>query len=378
MRKVAGIVQDSTPGAGKVKVQIENVDRGEIRTSLVRIQTDDKQEGRKATVVKNLVEKSLSKIGPSEWAKNFALSTIDTLVEAESHVHGHSASETILHELGSVDTLIDILGTASLVDELGLSGASWVALPLAVGGGTTRFSNRSYPNPPPAVLEIVRKNKFPFFGGNEKTELTTPTGAAITVNLARSFAESYPMIIASKVGYGAGSKELTETANILRLSVGESMSSLHTHDQMVMLETNLDDVTGEVIGHTVERLLSEGARDVTVTPVYMKKNRPGNRLTVIADEKSSERLARLLMVETGTLGVREIPIRRHISNREETVRTVKVQGKQFRVRVKKAFDAKGNLVREKPEYEDLRRVAEETGLSLREISQQVERGENGK
>src|SRR5256712_11195462 len=209
-------------------------------------------------------------------------------------------------------------------------------------------------------------------GGHEKTELTTPTGAAITVNLARTASETYPSMIPLQVGYGAGSKELVETANLLRITVGERLGNLHSHDSMVILETNLDDVTGEVIGHAVERLLSEGARDVTLTPVYMKKNRPGSRVSVIVDETESERFAGLLMEETGTLSVREIPIRRHISNREEAIIPIAIKGREYRLRVKRAFDTEGKLLREKPEFEDLKRISKETGQSLRDVARLIE------
>lgn len=372
LKKVAGKVRDSLPATEKVEVHFRNVERGEVGANLVFVETTERNSGRKGSLIRSTIERISSKLGLSEWGRKFALGTVDTLLQAESRVHGHTPGETVLHELGSADTLVDILGTAVMVEELNLNGASWVSTPLAVGGGTTRFSGRDYANPPPAVLEILKAHRFPMTGGHERTELTTPTGAAITVNLARKASETYPPMIPLQVGHGAGSKELVETANLLRIVVGEPLGSSHSHDGMVILETNLDDVTGEVIGHAVERLLSEGARDVTLTPVYMKKNRPGSRVSVIVDEIDSERFAKLLMEETGTLGVREIPIRRHISNREEVAILVTIKGREFRLRVKRAFDTEGKLLREKPEYEDLKRISKETGQSLREVVRLIE------
>src|SRR5216683_908453 len=191
-------------------------------------------------------------------------------------------SDVELKELGSADTLIDVLGVARLSEELGLGEAAWWSTPVAVGGGTSHFSGRSYPNPPPAVAEILRAHKFPMVRGLGDRELSTPTGVAITVNLVGKQSQSHPAIRPQMVGYGAGSKDIDGVANVLRIMAGESLETPHSHDEMVILETNIDDVTGEILGRAVEILMSEGARDVTITPVYMKKNRPGHMITVIA------------------------------------------------------------------------------------------------
>ncbi|TMI66857.1 nickel pincer cofactor biosynthesis protein LarC [Candidatus Bathyarchaeota archaeon] len=372
LKKVASVVGDSLPGSEKVEVHFQNVERGEVEANLVRVETPERSSGRKGGLIRSTIEKTSLKLGLSGWGRKFALGVVDTLLWAESEVHGHSPKETVLYELGSADTLVDILGTAAMIEELNLNEASWVSTPLAVGGGTTKFSGRTYANPPPAVVEILKVHRFPMTGGREKTELTTPTGAAITVNLTRTASETYPSMIPLQVGYGAGSKELDETANLLRITVGEILGNSHSHDSMVILETNLDDVTGEVIGHAVERLFSEGARDVTLTPVYMKKNRPGSMISVIVDETESERFAGLLMEETGTLGVREIPIRRHISNRKEAVIPLTIKGREYQLKVKRAFGPDGKLLREKPEYEDLKRISKASGQSLREVSHLIE------
>jgi len=370
LKKVASVVGDSLPGSEKVEVHFQNVERGEVEANLVRVETPERSSGRKGGLIRSTIEKTSLKLGLSGWGRKFALGVVDTLLWAESEVHGHSPKETVLYELGSADTLVDILGTAAMIEELNLNEASWVSTPLAVGGGTTKFSGRTYANPPPAVVEILKVHRFPMTGGREKTELTTPTGAAITVNLTRTASETYPSMIPLQVGYGAGSKELDETANLLRITVGEILGNSHSHDSMVILETNLDDVTGEVIGHAVERLFSEGARDVTLTPVYMKKNRPGSMISVIVDETESERFAGLLMEETGTLGVREIPIRRHISNRKEAVIPLTIKGREYQLKVKRAFGPDGKLLREKPEY--LKRISKASGQSLREVSHLIE------
>jgi uncharacterized protein (TIGR00299 family) protein len=367
LNRVAKLVADNLPGTRSVKVSVKRVERGALGAQLVTIESSESVDKRKGVVVRNSIEKCAERLGLSDWGSKFSLSTVDTLLSAESKVHGHSSKEVELHELGSADTLVDILGTACLVEELRLEGAMWWCTPVAVGGGTSRFSGRTYPNPPPAVAEILRNRKFPMDRGRGTMELTTPTGAAITANLLSNHARTHPSLVLERIGYGAGARELEEVANVLRLMVGENLEESHSHDQIVILETNLDDVTGEIIGRAAERLMDSGAKDVTITPVFMKKNRPGQIVSVIARKEDAERLADVLMTETGTLGVREIPITRHISSRTTTSINLQIKGKDYKVRVKLSRNQKGSPVRGKMEYDDLRTISARTGLSIREI-----------
>ncbi len=368
LAKVGKAVENCLPGTRRVDVRVETVERGEIGAKLVRVQSKEDVEERKGKVVRSAIQECSDKLRLSEWAKGFALSTVETLLNAESHVHGHSPEDVDLHELGSADTLVDVLGVAALVDELGLGRLEWWSTLISVGTGTSNFSGRDYPNPPPAVAEILRANKFPLKAGGSGRELSTPTGTAITVNLAKLVLDDYPAILVDKIGYGAGSDELADVANILRLMIGENQEASHDHDEVVVLQTNVDDVSGEVIGHAVEELMDAGARDVSITPVFMKKNRPGHMISVIASRTDSERLADLLIEQTGTFGVREMPVTRHISRRAvETVR-INVNGKSYPVRAKSARDRSGQTIRTKMEYEDLKRTSKKTGVSLRELS----------
>jgi len=371
--KVARVVEDNLPGASHVHVKTTRVERGEISAQLIEVRSEEKVSKRKASDLQSSAVKCAKELDLSEWGTAFVKSVLDTLSSAESRVHGHSAKEVELHELGSADTLVDILGTASLADELQLSGARWWCGPVGVGTGVTEFSGRTYPNPAPAVAEILRSHEFPMKTSSVQFELTTPTGAAIAVNLADGKTGEIPIITSHKIGYGAGAKDLDEIANILRLTVGELSGTDHAHDEVVVLETNLDDVSGEVIGRAVERLMEAGARDVSITPVFMKKNRPGQLISIIADKAKSERLADLLMEETGTLGVREMPVSRHISRRASDTLALEVGGKKFQVRIKRALTATGHSQNGKVEYEDLRRISNDTGLSVRELQQIVKR-----
>src|SRR5438093_12328360 len=258
--RVADVVERNLPGAIHVQVKTTRVERGEISAQLVEVSSEEKVSKRKASDLQSSAVKCAKALGLSERGTAFVKSVLDTLSSAESRVHGHSAKEVELHELGSADTLVDILGVAYLADELELSGIRWWSSPIAVGTGVTSFSGRAYPNPAPAVAEILRANKFPTKTSNIQFELTTPTGAAIAVNLASEHTGDFPVISPNKIGYGAGAKDLDQVANILRLTVGELSGNGHAHDEVVVLERNLDDVSGEVIVGAVERLMAARAR----------------------------------------------------------------------------------------------------------------------
>lgn len=371
LKKVGKVVQASLPGVKEVDVQARDVERGDVAAKLVTIVTKEDVNRRKGEVLRKAVQDSSQNLHLSAWGSKFALSTIDTLLEAESRVHRHSAKDVELHELGSADTLVDIIGVAALVEEVELDDAAWWSTPVAVGGGVSHFSGRDYPNPPPAVAEILRSRRFPMKGDAVRQELSTPTGVAITINLASKVEDSFPPFTLNRIGYGAGSKELKEIANVLRLMVGKTPGASHSHDQVIVLETNLDDVTGEIVGHAAERIMAAGARDVSITPVFMKKNRPGHLISVITDEGKAEEMARILMEETGTLGVREIPVRRHIALRTTKRVLVDFKGKRLPVSVKASVDKKGKVLREKIEYEDRRKLAVQTGMSVREVERLV-------
>src|SRR5712664_3252532 len=183
LERVARVVEDNLPGASHVHVKTSIVERGEIRGQLIEVRSEEKVSKRKANDLQSSAVKCAKELGLSEWGTTFVKSVLDTLSSAESRVHGHSTKEVELHELGSADTLVDILGVANLAGELELSSARWWCGPVGVGTGVTEFSRRTYPNPAPAVAEILRSHKFPMKTNSIQFELTTPTGAAIAVNL---------------------------------------------------------------------------------------------------------------------------------------------------------------------------------------------------
>jgi uncharacterized protein (TIGR00299 family) protein len=357
-------------GYGNVQVKVEKVNRGDFPSTYIdtTAESTSKKTGQQLI---STVEKAVRRLGLSEKAQKFASNTVRTLVGAEAAVHGDQLADAHLHEVGLVDTPAEIVGCAVALDNLGLLDAEMYALPISVGGGTIKFSHGTVPVPAPATLKILQSKNFPFKGGPIEAELATPTGAAIIVNLADKVTTFYPALKPIKVGHGAGTKEFKETPNVLRITVGTPLNLGLRSEAIAVLETNLDDVTGEVIGYTIKKLLEEGAKDVSVIPMSTKKNRPGHIIKVIADTDDSERLSQVLMEQTGTLGVRAAFCERHVLNREIRQLQVHVKDSEEHVNVKVTRNSRGQVVHVKPEYEDLKRIADKTHTPLREVSEAV-------
>ncbi|MCX8150441.1 MAG: nickel pincer cofactor biosynthesis protein LarC [Candidatus Bathyarchaeota archaeon] len=316
-----------------------------------------------------LVEENADTLKLSEKAQRFASKTIRTLVETEMELHGKSMAQVHLHELGQIDTAAEIVGTATALDDLGLFDAKIYSTPAAVGGGTFKFSHGIIASPAPATLAIFKSKNFPIKGGPIEAELATPTGAAILVNVVNEVCSFYPPIVPLGVGYGSGTKEFKELPNVLRITIGQPLGREEMKEEIAVLETNLDDVTGEIVGHSLDKLLRAGAKDVSIIPIFTKKNRPGQILRVIADKADSNRLTRLMLEETGSLGVRILTCERQILNREIHEMDLYIKNLKEKVKVKVVKDGYGTVVHVKPEYEDLKRIAEKTNMPLREITE---------
>lgn len=369
-RVIAAIKSLENPefGYSNVAVDIEHVMRRGFKATKVNVTAEGKsrKDGRQLV---EIVEKATEKLGLSAKAKQYASNVINTLVDAEANLHGHHLHDAHLHEVGLVDTAAEIVGSTVAMDDLGFFDSRIVATPVSVGGGLFQFSHGTVSSPAPAALAIFQSKQFPIKGGPVEAELATPTGAALIVNLTREVSSFYPAMAPLQVGYGAGDKEFPAVANVLRIVVGKPVEDSLVKDPIAVLETSVDDVPGEVIGHTLSRLLSEGAKDVNIIPMFTKKNRPGQIITVVADQRDAQRLSRLLIEETGTLGVRAYYCERHIVNREVGSVDIFISGAKENVRIKVAKDAQGKTIRVKPEYEDLKRLAEKTHLPLRELSE---------
>lgn len=284
--------------------------------------------------------------------KKMSSAVFQKLGEAEAKVHAMPIEKVHFHEVGAVDSICDIVGACFCFDALGID-AIWSG-PLNLGSGTVNTEHGVLPVPAPATAELVSGK--PVYSRGPEMELTTPTGAALVSTLAERF-DVMPAMSILVSGYGAGTRDFPSQANVLRVLIGEMQ---HTPESTTVsvIETNIDDANPQILGYTMERLLESGALDVTLTPIFMKKNRPGTMLTVIASPGDQEALAQLILSETSTLGLRIYSAQRRVLAREIT----EVDTEHGKVRIKHA--ASGAFT---PEYEDCRRIARETGLPLKEI-----------
>ena len=359
-------LENKTYGYKNVKIIINKVLRKGFSATLIDV-TADGTSRKDANQLIDIVEKSSQNLKLSVKAQQYASKVIHTLVDAETKVHQNFFVDCHMHEVGLVDTPAEILGVTVALDDLGLFDSKFYATPVSVGGGLFKFSHGTVSSPAPATLEILQGKGFPLRGGPVEAELATPTGVAILVNLAEEVSIFYPAITSLQTGYGAGSRDFVEMPNVLRITVGSTVGAELLWDRVMVLETNLDDVTGETVGYSIKRLLREGAKDVCVVPMFTKKNRPGQILKVIADTKEVERLVQVLVEETGTLGIRVYPCERRIANRESITVEVLINGVLEQAKVKVSKDSMGRIVRVKPEFEDARRLADKNDKPLRDI-----------
>lgn len=365
-------LEDPQYGYHHIDIAIDEVTRGEFRATQIDV-TSTQAEKRHGAELVEIVERAAMGIYMSPMAREYATKVIRTIIEVEAQLHKTSPEDSHLHEVALIDTAAEIIGCAVALDDLHLfeEGTKIYSTPLAVGGGVFKFSHGIVSAPAPATLAILQSKNFPFHGGPIEKELATPTGTSLLVNLVSEVGSFYPDMVPLKVGYGAGTKEYPELPAVLRLTLGEAPEKGLKQDEIAVLETNVDDVSGEVLGYTIDRLLSEGAKDVSILPVVTKKNRPAQIIKVIADQKDVTHLSEVLIAETGTLGVRVYYCERHIISRELLVVDLLVLGNKETVRVKVSKNAKGEIIRIKPEFDDLKQLAEKTKKPLRELIDMV-------
>jgi len=354
-------------GYSNIKINIKQVMSKGFHATKATV-TADKQTPKDGKQLIEIVENITQQLDISSKAKLFASNVIHSLVNTEAHIHGNQLHDVHLHEVGLVDTVAEIIGSTVAMDDLGFFNAKIYATPVAVGGGLFNFSHGPTSSPAPATLALFQSKNFPIKGGPIESELATPTGAAILVNLNSEITRFYPEMVPAKVGYGTGDKEFSEIPNLLRIVMGKPLETTLISDQIAVLETNVDDVSGEIIGYTVDRLFLEGAKDVSIVPVFTKKNRPAQIIKVIADQKDTQRLTQVLIEETGTLGVRVHHCKRHIVTRDVYSINLTIAGQEEMVKIKFSKNIQGKIINLKPEFEDLKCLAEKTGLSLRALS----------
>ena len=348
------------------KVEFVEVKKNSLQATVLLLEIDDDVHERKGIEIKEIIEKSTEKLTISESAKTFAIKSIETLIRAESKIHGEPEDSVHFHEAASFDTVVDLLGTAIALDDLGCFDDDIVVTPVAIGGGTVTFSHGTSSNPAYAILEIFRESGIITVGGNVKDELTTPTGASMLVNLVKECSEFYPPMKIQSIGYGAGQKDFEGFSNVLKIVRGIASTKLQL-DTVKILETNVDDVSGEVLGNMIEKIMAHGAKDVTISSAITKKGRPTNLVSVICDSDTMNSIMDLLVTETGTLGVRVRTSERYIVPRSVKTISVNIHGQSFDIRYKTRDLNNGSHF--KIESDDIKEISGTLSISFKEAEE---------
>jgi pyridinium-3,5-bisthiocarboxylic acid mononucleotide nickel chelatase len=359
------MIKELIEASVNVSVDIKEIVKTGIKALDIQIKVPEKEPVRTYPELMDMVKAARLPLK----VEASALDIFQKLAEAEASVHGQSDLEKLhLHEVGQSDALADIIGSSAAIHSL--SCDSIYCTSINVGSGTTKCAHGVMPVPAPATLELLRKGKFYFTGGAEKKELLTPTGAAILSHFARPL-ESFPQGRVISIGYGAGDADLSGP-NVLQGVVSELDSCL-IPDMIEVLETNADDVSGEVLGNLFEELLAMGARDVAILPATMKKGRPAHVIKVIAKPEDTAKLARKIIIETGSLGIRVIPTRHRLmaARKIESIK-FEVEGQIYESAVKIAKDSEGILLNISAEFEDCKKIAKNSGVPLKEVMRKAE------
>lgn len=344
------------------KIDFEKIQKHGIESLQLVLEIDETVHERKGSEIKNAILDISKEIHLSEKANSFAQSCIDTLISSESKIHGIPEESVHFHEASSIDTLIDIVGIAIALEDLGLFDEKIFCLPVSVGGGTVTFSHGIMSNPASAILEIFKNSNLTIKGNDANEELTTPTGACILVNLAHEPVKYYPSMKVNSIGYGAGKKDFESFSNVLKITMGSENN--FEIDSVKILETNVDDVSGEILGNLIEKIMEKGARDVSIYHGITKKGRPTNLVSVICTDETIDDIVDTLVLETGTLGIRISDSNRFTVPRKSHKVSLSLNGHTFQVNYKQySFKGKTDF---KIEFDDLKKISNIVDKSIKE------------
>jgi pyridinium-3,5-bisthiocarboxylic acid mononucleotide nickel chelatase len=336
----------------------------------LQMKCKDRVLKRKGTEMYSALARCCDSVGLEDRAKTFALDSLKMIISAEAAIHGQNFDSVHLHEASSIDTFADLVGCATALQDLQLFDAKMYSTKVAVGGGLLRFSHGTIPNPASAILEIFKNKQFVLVGGQAEDELTTPTGAAMLVNLVHASVNYYPSIAPEKIGYGAGIKKF-DFPNVVRVAIGTSGTVYETSkDTVYVVETNIDDVSGELVGNLVEQL-AEVAKDVTVISGTTKKSRPTYLIRIISENAQLNSVLKLLFDESGTLGARVQEVERIVLPRSILTMSVNINGNILDVRVKIVKDSAGRITNVKPEFEDVKMIATKCQMPVKSAMDQI-------
>jgi uncharacterized protein (TIGR00299 family) protein len=345
------------------KIDFEKVDRSGISATYARVQTEHEHAHRHLKDILKIINDSRL----TEGVKDRSARIFSLLAEAEARVHDQPIEKIHFHEVGALDAIIDVCGAAIGFEVLGIE--QFISSPLRVGAGMTEMAHGRFPIPPPAVAELLKGK--PIYSGEIEGEFVTPTGAAIISAVCESFGPIPPMKIEA-TGYGAGARDHQKFPNALRVFVGQTDDAIAPTDEtLMMIETNIDDTSPQVVGYVMERALELGALDCFLTHTQMKKNRPGLLVSILCRPDEREKFLQMLFAETTTIGARSYDVKRRALARE----TVRVETQFGPIDVKVAYPNDGSrngsigAVNAMPEFEQCRTAATKAGVALREVQE---------
>ena len=345
--KIRGLPFDS------FHMEVNREARSQIFGTRFRVKTEgEEQTPRNLDIIRDIIRKG----NLSRWVMDRSISIFEELARVEGKIHDKPPGDVHFHEVGAVDSIVDIVGTVYGLEQLGVT--SLFVSPLPLGSGFVKTAHGRIPVPAPATTALLKD--VPVFDSGTHHEMVTPTGAALVKGLATAFGPMPPMVI-EKIGYGVGKRDLSDRPNLARILIGQPHTKGQV-DTVVILETNIDDTSPEWLGFLMDRLFDAGALDVIFYPVQMKKNRPGIQIQVMGRPDQKDKLMEIVFRESSTLGIRFRYTQRVVLQRA----VVEVESPWGKIRVKKVLEKDGSPFF-LPEYETCREVAMKTSRPLREI-----------
>lgn len=341
-------------GVQDYSIEFQKVHRAGLSATYARVKTGPERGHRHLKDITKIINDSRLNLG----IKQRATEIFSQLAQAEARVHDEPIEKVHFHEVGALDAIIDVVGASIGFEFLGVE--RFVCSPVHVGSGFVEMDHGRFPVPPPAVAELLKS--VPIYSTDIGGELVTPTGAAIISSVCTEYGP-LPKLKLEQTGYGAGTREYEKFPNVLRVLIGEEQAKI-ANEMLVMLETNIDDMSPEIFGHVMDEALRLGALDCYFTSVQMKKNRPGVMLSILCHTQDKEKLEQFIFLETTTLGVRSYEVGRRALERE----IVKVNTPFGSIDVKVAR-LQDQVVNAMPEYEQCRRAASEAKVALRVVEE---------
>ncbi|MHA1985679.1 MAG: nickel pincer cofactor biosynthesis protein LarC [Promethearchaeota archaeon] len=369
------------PGVSKLTVGLIKIPRSGIQLNQLKLEIKETKNHRSAKTLKDSMNKYLNEKNFTQLAKNYANQVLDKLIHAEADVHGKLIENIHLHELSSVDTLVDILGVTTALDQINGFEEDFKVFcsKLPLGGGRVKTAHGMLAVPAPATLKIIENSNLITYGGPIDSELVTPTGAALLTSLNPKFHQHLPELTIQKSSSSTGQKEFEDFLNEMRIYYGEykgletseKINWMENYTQKVsVIETNVDDVSGEILGNFINNLRNENVLDIQIIPSITKKNRPSHIIQILCHPEYTIKLIEKTIHELGTLGVRFNTINRVCIERIMEKRPIEIEGKSFDVNFKISYisSEKGKkIINIKPEFEDIKKISEDLGVTIKRV-----------